>query len=66
MAALKAKIFVGGLPPSLTNEALRDFFNKWGPVRESQILVNRDTGRVRFIRSAASGTPRTKKPVLLC
>ncbi len=46
--ALKAKIFVGGLPPSLTNEALREFFAKWGAVKESQILVNRETGRVRF------------------
>jgi heterogeneous nuclear ribonucleoprotein A1/A3 len=51
LQSLRAKIFVGGLPPSLTNDALKDFFAKWGAVRESQILINRETGRVRLSRA---------------
>jgi hypothetical protein len=46
-AAQRAKIFVGGLPTGLTSEQLRAAFVRFGGIKESQVLANRDTGRSR-------------------
>ena len=47
---MRAKIFVGGLPPSQTSDTLRDFFKSYGSIREAQVLCNRDTGRKSILR----------------
>jgi hypothetical protein len=41
------KIFIGGLPVSTTDSDLFDYFSKFGPVRECNIIVNRETGMSR-------------------
>ena len=41
------KIFIGGLPVSTTDADLFNYFGKFGPVRECNIIVNRDTGLSR-------------------
>ena len=45
MNIMRAKIFVGGLPPSQTSESLREFFLRFGAIRDAQVLSNRETGR---------------------
>jgi len=39
------KLFVGGLPFSLTDEELQDAFAKHGTVASATIIKDRDTGR---------------------
>jgi len=39
------KLFVGGLPFSLTDEELQEAFAKHGPVASAVIIKDRDTGR---------------------
>lgn len=41
------KVFVGGVPPTSTNESLRDCFAKFGPIAEAQIMKDRVRGRSR-------------------
>lgn len=41
------KIFVGGLPVSLTNLDFRKYFEAFGKVLESQIMTDRESGRSR-------------------
>ena len=41
------KIFIGGLPVSTTDEDLFNYFSKFGPVKECNIIINRDTGLSR-------------------
>nr|XP_040248274.1 heterogeneous nuclear ribonucleoproteins A2/B1 isoform X2 [Aegilops tauschii subsp. strangulata] len=41
------KIFVGGLPSTLTEDDLRDHFSSYGNVVEHQIMVDHSTGRSR-------------------
>ncbi|CAN0878044.1 Heterogeneous nuclear ribonucleoprotein 1, partial [Linum grandiflorum] len=41
------KIFVGGLPPSLTEDDLKDYFIFYGSVTEYQIMYDHTTGRSR-------------------
>lgn len=41
------KIFIGGLPVSTTDEDLYNYFGKFGPIRECNIIVNRDSGLSR-------------------
>ncbi|KAJ8773946.1 hypothetical protein K2173_009377 [Erythroxylum novogranatense] len=41
------KIFVGGIPSSLTEDELREHFSLYGIVVEHQIMVDRQTGRSR-------------------
>jgi hypothetical protein len=41
------KIFIGGLPVSTTDEDLFSYFSKFGPVKECNIIINRDTGLSR-------------------
>ncbi|KAM0831719.1 hypothetical protein ACQ4PT_065345 [Festuca glaucescens] len=41
------KIFVGGIPPSLTEGELKEYFSSYGNVAEHQIMVDHSTGRSR-------------------
>ncbi|KAG9129441.1 hypothetical protein Leryth_026946 [Lithospermum erythrorhizon] len=41
------KIFVGGIPLSLTEDDLRDYFSSYGNIVEHQIMIDRNTGRPR-------------------
>jgi RNA-binding protein Musashi len=42
------KVFVGNLPPtSFTNKGLREFFEKFGPVRDAFVLRDAQTNRGR-------------------
>ena len=42
--ALGAELFVGGLAPSITGEALRRHFSRWGAVQEANVMTHRQTG----------------------
>ncbi|CAL1376546.1 unnamed protein product [Linum trigynum] len=41
------KIFVGGLPPSLTEDELKEYFSFYGGITEYQIMLDHKTGRSR-------------------
>lgn len=41
------KLFVGGLPYSISEEELRDAFNQSGTVESMTIIMDRETGRPR-------------------
>ena len=41
------KVFVGGLEPSVNNDDLREFFSKFGPVREASVLFDNNRGASR-------------------
>ena len=41
------KIFVGGLDPNVKNDDLRDYFSKYGPVREACVLFDNNRGASR-------------------
>ena len=45
----KSKIYVGNLPYSATEEQLRDFFEQFGSIKESRLVMDRQTGRPRGI-----------------
>jgi len=44
---LYRKIFVGGLPSSITEDELRKYFERFGRVTETEILRDRETNRLR-------------------
>ena len=39
------KLFVGNLPYTTTNEALGEFFSKYGEVTSAAVIMDRATGR---------------------
>ncbi|MED5372944.1 MAG: RNA-binding protein [Myxococcota bacterium] len=41
------KLFCGGLAWATTDETLREAFEKFGPVTEAKVILERDTGRSR-------------------
>ncbi|KAK9676343.1 hypothetical protein RND81_11G070700 [Saponaria officinalis] len=41
------KIFVGGIPTSVSEDELSDFFSKFGPIREHQIMRDHSSNRSR-------------------
>ena len=41
------KIFIGGLPVSTTDGDLFNYFSKFGPIKECNIIINRETGLSR-------------------
>ena len=41
------RLFVGNLPFSATEDALRDLFGPFGEVGEIRIITDRDTGKIR-------------------
>ncbi len=42
---MSKKVFVGGLAWATTDESLRAAFERCGPVTESKVVTDRDTGR---------------------
>ena len=41
------KVFVGGLPSDINEESFRNFFEQFGEVEDSVVMLDRDTGRPR-------------------
>lgn len=41
------KVFVGGIPTAVTDDELKDFFSKFGEIKEHQIMRDHSTGRSR-------------------
>ena len=41
------KMFVGGLPPDITEEAFSGFFSQFGSLEDTVVMYDRDTGRPR-------------------
>ncbi|KAJ3690088.1 hypothetical protein LUZ61_019252 [Rhynchospora tenuis] len=41
------KIFVGGLPPTITEDSFRDYFRTYGDVTDIVIMIDQNTGRPR-------------------
>lgn len=41
------KVFVGGLPHSVTNEELKQYFEKYGELEDHVVMVDRNTGKPR-------------------
>ncbi|MBP9816078.1 RNA-binding protein [Candidatus Woesebacteria bacterium] len=41
----KNKLFIGGIPWSITSEALKELFASYGEITEAIIINDRDTGR---------------------
>lgn len=41
------KIFVGGIPPSITDDELKEYFSSYGNIVEHQIMLDRSSGRSR-------------------
>ncbi|KAI4527131.1 RNA-binding domain-containing protein [Schizophyllum commune Loenen D] len=39
------KLFIGGLPGSVTSESMRAFFSQFGKVIDSTVMLDRETGR---------------------
>ena len=41
------RLFVGGLPYSITEDDLARIFGEYGPVRETTLIMDKETGRSR-------------------
>ncbi|KAL4260313.1 RRM domain-containing protein [Pleurotus pulmonarius] len=39
------KLFIGGLPGSVTSESMREYFSQYGKVIDSTVMLDRETGR---------------------
>eukprot|EP00262_Sarcandra_glabra_P012650 TRINITY_DN3301_c0_g1_i1.p1 TRINITY_DN3301_c0_g1~~TRINITY_DN3301_c0_g1_i1.p1 ORF type:complete len:367 (+),score=114.35 TRINITY_DN3301_c0_g1_i1:104-1204(+) len=53
------KLFVGGIPPTLTEDELKEYFSSYGTVVENQIMLDHSTGRSRgfgFVTFESDGT----------
>uniref|UniRef100_A0A5B7A7C1 RRM domain-containing protein n=1 Tax=Davidia involucrata TaxID=16924 RepID=A0A5B7A7C1_DAVIN len=46
-ASKTKKIFVGGIPPSLTEDEFKEYFSSYGNIVEHQIMLDHKTGRSR-------------------
>jgi cold-inducible RNA-binding protein len=44
---MSSKVFVGGLPWSINNDALKETFAGFGEVTEAKVILDRATGRSR-------------------
>ena len=59
---MSKKLFIGGLSWDTTDEGLRSAFEAFGPVAESKVITDRDTGRSRgfgFVTYEADGDADT-------
>lgn len=41
------KLFVGGLPQAISEEQFRQYFEQYGPIEDSVIMVDKDSGKSR-------------------
>ena len=39
------KLFIGGLPPTVTSDSMKEFFSQYGKVVDSTVMVDRETNR---------------------
>lgn len=53
---MTGRLFVGGLPWSLTNEELKDAFAPFGDVKSASVVLDRETGRSRGFGFVEYGT----------
>ena len=58
------KLFVGGLPFSLSNERLRDLFAEVGEVESAVVVTDRDTGRSRGFGFVEMATPEAAEEAI--
>lgn len=58
------KLFVGGLPPSVADEELKNYFKKYGNVVESQIMQDHNTGRSRGFGFVTFDSEQTVEDIL--
>mmetsp|Transcript_9180 Transcript_9180/g.30619 ORF Transcript_9180/g.30619 Transcript_9180/m.30619 type:complete len:431 (-) Transcript_9180:3960-5252(-) len=58
-----AKIFVGGLNPSTTDEQLYSYFSRFGEVVSSKVMFSRDTGNSRRFGFAVFQSPYVAQKV---
>jgi RNA recognition motif-containing protein len=42
-----SKIFIGGLSSATTQQKLRTYFEQFGPVKDSVLMVEKESGRSR-------------------
>lgn len=59
------KIFVGGLPQSMTNGELRSFFEDFGPVLEAQVMTKKDSGKARGFGFVTFKSERTVSRIMV-
>nr|XP_019008922.1 RNA-binding protein Musashi [Kwoniella pini CBS 10737]OCF47703.1 RNA-binding protein Musashi [Kwoniella pini CBS 10737] len=50
-----AKVFVGGLAPSVTGESLRSFLTQFGPVMDATVMFDKETTRSKGFAFATFG-----------
>jgi len=58
------KVFVGGIPISLTAADFRKFFEQFGPVTDAQVMTERESGRSRGFGFVTFGDDETLEKVL--
>jgi len=58
------KVFVGGIPISLTAADFRKFFENFGPVTDAQVMTERESGRSRGFGFVTFGDDETLEKVL--
>lgn len=44
---LNTKIFVGGLSTETTEEEFKDYFSRFGPIKDAVVMFDRNTNRSR-------------------
>ena len=59
-----SKLFVGGLPYSTTEEALKEFFSQVGEVASVKIIVDRETGNSKGFGFVEMATPELAKEAM--
>lgn len=63
------KIFAGGLPPSVTEQGFRQYFEGFGEVTDAVVMMDRTTGRSRgfgFITFASEQVNDVNRRVCCC
>ena len=54
---MNAKLYLGNLPPDVTEEDLRTMLSQHGPVNEIAVVMDKVTGRGRGFAFATMNTP---------
>ena len=55
------KLFVGGLPWSVTSESLKELFAQYGEIKEAIIINDRDTGKSKGFGFVEMGSDEDAK-----
>ncbi len=62
---MSTKLYVGNLPPEVTENDLRDMLSKHGPVSEIAVVMDKVTGRPRGFAFATMNTEEGAKAAIL-